>query len=139
MSSVTVSNHSRRLRILLVEDELLLGLQAQTELETAGHKVVGFATSLEQGIEFAQELDFDFALLDIRLGDEDSVPIAEKLLNRKVPFAFVTGFEDELILPVHLRSAPRFPKPYSIAAILDSIVRPENKAEQQQPSLSAAV
>jgi PAS domain S-box-containing protein len=132
-------NSLARLRILLVEDELLLGLQAQTELETAGHKVVGFATSLEQGIEFAQELDFDFALLDIRLGDEDSVPIAEKLLNRKVPFAFVTGFEDELILPVHLRSAPRFPKPYSIAAILDSIVRPETKAEQRQPSLSAVV
>ena len=127
-----------RLRILLVEDELLLGLQAQTELEAAGHKIVGFATSLEQGMEFAQDLDFDFALLDIRLGDEDSVPIAKKLLDSNVPFAFVTGFEDELILPVHLRSAPRFPKPYSIAAILDSVVLPENKAEQK-PSLSAAV
>ncbi len=128
-----------RLRVLLVEDELLLGLQAQTELETAGHKVVGFATSLEQGMEFAQDVDFDFALLDIRLGNEDSVPIAERLLDRNVPFAFVTGFEDDLILPAHLRSVPRFSKPYSIAAILDWIVRPENKAERQQPSLSGAV
>ena len=92
-----------------------------------------------QGIEFAQDLDFDFALLDIRLGDEDSVPHCGELRNRKLPFAFVTGFEDELILPAHLRSVPRFPKPYSIAAILGSIVRPETKAEQRQPSLSAVV
>jgi PAS domain S-box-containing protein len=111
----------RRVRVLLVEDELLLGLQAQTELETAGHKVIGLATSLQQGMELAQDLDFDFALLDIRLGNEDSVPIAEKLLDRNLPFAFVTGFEDELILPAHLRSVSRFPKPYTIAAILGSI------------------
>jgi PAS domain S-box-containing protein len=128
-----------RLRILLVEDELLLGLQAQTELETAGHKVIGIATGLKQGMEFAQDLDFDFALLDIRLGHEDSVPIAEKLRDRNVPFAFVTGFEDDLILPAHLRSVPRFPKPYSIAAILNGIVHPGKKADQHPPSLSVTV
>ena len=127
-----------RLRILLVEDELLLGLQAQTELEAAGHKVIGLATSLEEGMQLAQGLDFDFALLDIRLGDEDSVSIAEKLLDRKVPFVFVTGFEDDVMLPAHLRSAPRFAKPYSIAAILKSIGHTEKRAEPQ-PRISAAV
>jgi len=132
--AVDRGTYHRPVRVLLVEDELLLGLQAQTELETAGHKIVGLATSLRQGMEFAQNLDFDFALLDIRVGDEDSVPIAEVLRHRKLPFAFVTGFEDELILPAHLRSVPRFAKPYPIAAILGSIVR---LAEQEQSYLSA--
>ena len=127
----------RRARVLLVEDELLLALQAQTELETAGHKVTGLATNLQQGMEFAQDLDFDFALLDIRLGNEDSVPIADKLLDRNLPFAFVTGFEGELILPAHLRSVPRFPKPYTIAAILGSISSLTGKTEQES-CLSAA-
>ena len=76
------SEPHRRVRILLVEDEILLGLQAQTELEAAGHKVAAIATNLRQGMDFAHNLDFDFALLDIRLGDDASVPIAEKLRDR---------------------------------------------------------
>ena len=115
------SEQHRRVRILLVEDEILLGLQAQTELEAAGHKVAALATNLRQGMDFAHNLDFDFALLDIRLGDDASVPIAEKLRDRNLPFAFVTGFEDESILPAHLRSVPRFAKPYPIASILGAI------------------
>ncbi len=113
----------RGVRILLVEDELLVGLQARSELETAGHKVVGLAANLRTGMELAQNLGFDVALLDIRLGDEDSLPIAEELRDRNLPFAFVTGFEDEAILPPHLRSVPRFPKPYKIETILDVIAR----------------
>jgi CheY-like chemotaxis protein len=119
--AVDRSEPHRRVRILLVEDEVLLGLQAQTELEAAGHKVAALATNLGQGMDFAHNLDFDFALLDIRLGDDASVPIAEKLRDRNLPFAFVTGFEDESILPAHLRSVPRFAKPYPIASILGAI------------------
>jgi two-component sensor histidine kinase/DNA-binding response OmpR family regulator len=112
---------TRQLRIFLVEDELLIGLHAKTELESNGHKVVALATNVSQGMDLAQDLDFDFALLDIRLGDEISVPVADKLCDRKMNFAFVTGFEDETILPAHLRSIPRFSKPYEINVILDYI------------------
>jgi PAS domain S-box-containing protein len=108
----------RRVRILLVEDELLVGLQTKSDLETAGHKVVALATNIEQGMDFAENLEFDFALLDIRLGDDVSAPIAEKLLDRGLPFAFVTGFEDNAILPRHLRSAPLLAKPYELSTIL---------------------
>mgnify|MGYP005814402155 CR=1 FL=1 len=111
----------RSLRILLVEDELFVGLQAKTELENAGHEVVALATNLKEGIGLAESLEFDLALLDIRLGDEVSVPIAEKLCERKLPFAFVTGIEDEAVLPPHVRSAPRFGKPYEISSILDAL------------------
>lgn len=112
---------NRHLRILLLEDELLVGLHAKTELEAAGHKVVGLATNFSQGMDFAQNLEFDFALLDIRLGDRDSVPIAKNLSERNLQFAFVSGFEDGSILPAQLRSAPLFPKPYEIGTILAHI------------------
>jgi PAS domain S-box-containing protein len=106
------------LRLIVVEDELFVGLHVKTELEDAGHKVVELASNLEQGLEFAQKLEFDFALLDIRLGEELSVPIAEIISKRNLPFAFVTGFEDSSVLPGHLRSVPRFTKPYQIDEIL---------------------
>jgi PAS domain S-box-containing protein len=110
-----------RLSILLVEDELLVGLQAKSDLEAAGHKIAGLATNIEQGLEFAERLAFDFALLDIRLGDELSVPIAELLMRKNIPFFFVTGFEDESILPEYLQAIPRLTKPYEVNKILLAI------------------
>ncbi len=117
-TSGTNPTTDRQLRIFMVEDELIVGLHARTEFEGAGHKVVAFATSVQQAMDLAQELEFDFALLDIRLGEEVSVPVAEKILSRGLNMAFVTGFEDELILPPHLRSIPRFQKPYDMDAIM---------------------
>jgi hypothetical protein len=57
------------------------------------------------------------AFLDIRLGDELSTPVAENLLKRGIPFAFGTGFEDETILPQHLRAVPRLLKPYRSGSV----------------------
>jgi PAS domain S-box-containing protein len=117
---------SRKCRILIVEDEAVVALQVKTDLETAGHKVVGLATNVAQGIELAANSDFDVAFLDIRLGDDLSTPVAENLLKRGIPFAFGSGFEDDGILPPHLRSIPRLAKPYkteSISRLLGSLAK----------------
>jgi PAS domain S-box-containing protein len=106
-----------KLRILLVEDEAVVGLQVKNDLEAAGHKVVGFATNLAQGVHLADSTEIDVAFLDVRLGDDLSTPVAENLIKRGIPFAFGTGFEDEGILPVHLRGIPRLIKPYETEAV----------------------
>jgi PAS domain S-box-containing protein len=106
-----------KLRILLVEDEAVVGLQVKNDLEAAGHKVVGFATNLAQGVQLADSTEIDVAFLDVRLGDDLSTPVAENLIKRGIPFAFGTGFEDESILPAHLRAIPRLIKPYETEAV----------------------
>jgi PAS domain S-box-containing protein len=106
-----------KLRVLIVEDEAVVGLQVKNDLEAAGHKVVGFATNLAQGVQLAGSTEIDVAFLDVRLGDELSTPVAENLLKRGIPFAFGTGFEDESVLPVHLRGFPRLIKPYEAHAV----------------------
>jgi PAS domain S-box-containing protein len=108
---------SRKCRVLIVEDEAVVALQVKSDLETAGHKVVGLATNVAQGIELAANSDFDVAFLDIRLGDDLSTPVAENLLKRGIPFAFGSGFEDDGILPAHLRNIPRLAKPYKTESI----------------------
>jgi CheY-like chemotaxis protein len=116
-----------KLRILLVEDEAVVGLQVKHDLEAAGHKIVGFATNLAQGVQLAASTEIDVAFLDVRLGDELSTPVAENLIKRGIPFAFGTGFEDESILPAHLRGIPRLIKPYEADAVkrlLASLSRP---------------
>jgi len=112
-------------RVIIVEDEPVVALQIKSDLELAGHRVIGLASNVSQGIELAASLDFDVAFLDIRLGDDLSTPVAESLLRRGIPFAFGTGFEDETILPYHLRSVPRLLKPYepdSVSRLLDSLL-----------------
>jgi PAS domain S-box-containing protein len=112
-------------RILVVEDEGLVALQLQADLEEAGHRVVGPARSLAQGLHLAESEDIDAALVDVSLGRDSSTPIAERLLARSVPFAFATGYADATMLPQHLRGIPRLCKPYAagdVKRILDSLV-----------------
>jgi PAS domain S-box-containing protein len=116
--------NGRKLRILIVEDEAVVALQVKHELEAAGHKVVALATNLSQGMQLADSSEIDIAFLDVRLGDELSTAVAENLLKRGIPFAFGTGFEDDSILPGHLRAIPRLVKPYetdSVSRLLTSL------------------
>lgn len=100
-------------RILVVEDEPLIALQVQSDLESEGHSVVGPAATLAHGVALAGTSGIDAALLDLSLGRDTSIPIAEQLLARKIPFAFASGHSDSGSLPEHLRSVPRLIKPYS--------------------------
>jgi PAS domain S-box-containing protein len=109
--SVEASNGGK-LRILIVEDEAVVALQVKHDLEAAGHKVVAMATNLAQGVQLSDSSEIDVAFLDVRLGDDLSTAVAENLLKRGIPFAFGTGFEDDSILPGHLRGIPRLVKPY---------------------------
>src|SRR5215813_10673324 len=112
-----------RSRILVIEDEALVALQLQADLESVGHTVVGPARSLQAGLSLAKDESIDLALVDVSLGRETSAPIADELIARKVPFAFVTGYSDTAVLPEHLRQMPRLNKPYVLADVRRIIAR----------------
>jgi len=115
--------HAARSRILVIEDEALVALQLQADLESVGHTVVGPARSLQAGLSLAKDEAIDLALVDVSLGRETSAPIADELIARKVPFAFVTGYSDTAVLPEHLRQMPRLNKPYVLADVRRIIAR----------------
>src|SRR5262245_18138140 len=124
-------------RILIVEDEGLVALQLQQDVERAGHQVVGPARSLKHGLLLASQERIDAALLDVRLGQETSAAIAEQLLARSIPFAFTTGYADNVMLPDHLRQAPKLSKPYiggEIVKMLNSLI---GKASQMHTAPAA--
>jgi CheY-like chemotaxis protein len=99
------------LKILVVEDNLLLAEVTKILLEDSGCRVVGPAGWLQRGLELAQGEPLDGAVLDINLHGEMSFAIAGVLQARGVPFIFVTGYEDRSIVPMAYRSAPRLDKP----------------------------
>jgi CheY-like chemotaxis protein len=110
------------LKILVVEDNLLLAEVTKIVLEDSGCRVVGPAGWLQRGLELAQDEPLDGAVLDINLHGEMSFAIAEVLRARGVPFIFVTGYEDRSIVPMAFRSAPRLDKPVADEHLVEVMV-----------------
>ena len=81
------------LRVLVVEDEMMVSMLIEDMLQDLGCKVVGPASRLEEAIELANNEELDCAVLDVNLGGGETVfPQAEALRARGVPFVFATGY-----------------------------------------------
>lgn len=89
---------SRKGRILIVEDEVIVALDFSDIVADLGYEVVGPALSLEQGLELAASNPIDCALLDVNLGSgATSEPIATILRAAGTRVAFVTAYTREQI------------------------------------------
>ena len=86
-------------KILIVEDEMLIAMLLEDMIGDLGHEVVGPFHTFEAAIEAIAEARYDIAILDVNLGSQSSVPIAEELQRRGVPFAFATGHSREHLDP----------------------------------------
>ncbi|PBB65987.1 response regulator [Mesorhizobium sp. WSM4312] len=107
-------------RVLVVEDEWLIAQDIASELRAAGYPVVGPVSSVAAALQLVEADKIDVALLDIQLNGETSLPIAEVLLARGTPFAFVTGF-GERDVPAPFRNCKFVAKPATEATILTAV------------------
>lgn len=82
----------RRLRILIVEDEMLVAMNIEDMLLDSGHEVAGIANRLEPALALARDGAFDVAVLDVNLAGDRSFPVADLLIERGIPFLFATGY-----------------------------------------------
>ncbi len=110
------------LRVLVVEDMLLIADLIAEELQDKGCDVVGPVPRVERGLALANTERLDGALLDVNLAGERCFPIAEVLAARGVPFAFLTGF-DNSVLPPAYRHAPRLTKPFNLRELVSLVDR----------------
>jgi PAS domain S-box-containing protein len=99
-----------RNRIMIVEDEMLVGMELADSLAELGFSVLGPYTSLAEARQAAVQGGFDAALLDVNLAGEPVYPIADLLIERKLPFAFITGYGAESIDP-RFSAVPVLQKP----------------------------
>lgn len=83
-------------RVLLAEDEAIIGMMMREFLVDYGLFVVGPCCTVNEALG-ASAAEFDCAILDLNLGGESIYPVASKLGERNIPFAFVTGYGRESI------------------------------------------
>jgi PAS domain S-box-containing protein len=112
-------------RVLLVEDEPLVSMMLADMLAAFGHKVDGPYNRFSDAILAAKSNNLQAGILDVNLGGEKTYAVADILANRKIPFAFVTGYGPDTIVS-QFSHAPVLQKPIEAAklhALLQQIVR----------------
>jgi CheY-like chemotaxis protein len=117
-SSLRLNLHS--LRILVVEDNLLTADAIHDLLETSGCEVVGPAPNVTTALDLIARMALDGAVLDVRLGDELSFPVAAALIERDIPFLFLTGYDD-FIVPPQYRGTRRLDKPSDLRQLAEIV------------------
>ena len=98
--------------VLVVEDNMIIALDAEEIMVDLGAEAVHVATSVADGSRIAESSPIRFALLDVNLGDETSLPLAQKLRDAGVPFAFATGYGDASPVAKDFPGVPVVAKPY---------------------------
>jgi AmiR/NasT family two-component response regulator len=84
-----------RMRILVVEDETLVGMGLQSKLVNLGHEVVAQAASEVEAQELFTKLQPDVVLMDIRLNGGDGITLARDLMRmRPVPMIVLSAYSD---------------------------------------------
>jgi CheY-like chemotaxis protein len=110
---IGVMSARRVKRVLLVEDSMLIALDAEEALLACGVGEVAIAANVGVALAAIAEGRPDFAVLDYNLGTESSEPVALALAEAGVPYCFATGYGDALERSRAVPPCGVLNKPYS--------------------------
>jgi CheY-like chemotaxis protein len=109
------------LHVLVVEDEAAVALMLEDFLTERGAAVVGPAADADSALRLIAAGRIDCAVVDYGLVGGTSLPVADALLTRGVPFLFASGYDVSSIDPRYAE-VPRLDKVYSGEELLRVIV-----------------
>ncbi|PHK93236.1 hypothetical protein CR162_19725 [Pseudoroseomonas rhizosphaerae] len=103
-------------RILVAEDETVIGMMMEDILIGAGALVLGPFVSVQDTLRMVEVAVEDggisAAVLDVQLGDGRASQIADALRGHGVPFIFATGYDSHPVLDGN-RGVPVLRKPFN--------------------------
>jgi CheY-like chemotaxis protein len=111
----------RDARILLLEDDALISIDAEDMLKGLGAREVFQTHTVEAAEAVLAREAIDGAVLDVIIGHGRCDDFARLLLARAIPFVFASGYGDRATLPEDLQHVPRVEKPYTGEALLAAL------------------
>jgi len=95
-------------RVLIVEDEVIVARYLQIMLEGLRYQVVGTAASADEALALAELHRPHLALLDVTIrGGRDGIALAEEIRARfQIPFVFITSHADPATVERAARARP---------------------------------
>jgi len=115
------------LRVLVVEDEMMIRMLLQGMLDDLGHTVAAETGAINEAMTLAKQAEFDLALLDVNLDGQPITPVVEILIERGVPFIFASGYGPSGV-PEAYRTSPTLQKPFQAEALAAAIAAAAPKA-----------
>ena len=123
-------------RVLLVEDEVIVGMMMKDVLTEIGFHVVGPFGKVSDAIEVIDRERLGAAVLDVNLRGEMIYGLADELTGRGVPLVFVTGYGPEAI-DARFANVPVLQKPVDSAALRRVLTRRRNDRLNSTGSMPA--
>lgn len=111
-------------RVLVVEDNALIGMDLEDILNSYGCQVIGPRVSVQDAMIEIQAGTVDVAVLDFMLEDGTAAPLAKALDDKGIPFAMCTG-AGEAQMSTLFPNTPILNKPYcpeDVSRVLNSLV-----------------
>src|SRR5687767_5986342 len=88
-----------KLRVLIVEDETLVGMGLRNDLERVGHTVVAQAANAEEARRLYADKKPELVLMDIRLAGDDGIALAAELLKeRRCPMIILSAYSEQQLI-----------------------------------------
>jgi len=106
------------LRMLVVEDNMIVALDVEDMLMRNGAAHVEVVNTAKEALKLLEAAVFDAALLDLKLTHGDSLPVARRLQELAIPFVFSTGYGEQADIPPPFAVLPVIGKPYSESYLL---------------------
>lgn len=120
----------RGLRILMVEDDIVIAMLLELLLQDLGCELVGPASTVPGALALLAGEKPDAATLDVNLGNEQVYPVADALKQAGIPFVFVTGYGGEGLAEAY-RSQPTIKKPIDARTFGDELAMGLKRAAAQ--------
>ena len=108
---------------MVLEDNMVIALDSSDMLTDAGAEDVVLSNSVEDALKVLQNQNISFAMLDINLGDQTSLPVAISLHESRIPFVLATGYGDAERLLSDYPDAPVVKKPFTNQSLLSAIAK----------------
>jgi light-regulated signal transduction histidine kinase (bacteriophytochrome) len=115
--------------VLLVEDNIIIALDAEEIIRTIGVATVRTVGGVADAMKAIADKIPDFGLLDVNLGNETSFEIAARLMELGVPFAFTSGYGEQIAFPERFATIRKVRKPYSVEVLADVLAHPAPRAD----------
>lgn len=122
-----------RKKLLVLEDDYIIGDQLASEPLADGYAVSGPYTSVEDALAALKaDSDITAAILDLNLNGRIAFDLAAELVARKIPYIFYTGYESAIV-PEAFRDAERVSKPAPWPVIRKALEQAEAEAKNNKP------
>ncbi len=112
---------TKTIRVLVIEDEALVGMMIEDFLGDFGYSVVGPIENLQAAILLAATEQIDVAVVDINISGQVATAVADKLIEREIPFLFISGYEK--MRGTRYASIPFLRKPFTPEDLHDAVER----------------